>query len=333
VNVPGHLYKVIACICIASCQAVECAEVAPQRFHVSLPSNVIFDVATTGAAKEAAKNMERCARAKSGEANAHLGPTATREFSFHCSPNVPTLHDLAYKRAPRCGDGIIVGWRAEKDLPDGPSFIARANKLADSRQLFGCEGPECLVVVVTPPPQPAPRDLTLLSVGRVVIVANLAGPPQFCSPIASIEGQARFVMSALGEQSMGCAQGFPDFDSTFPGRAKDKPAVVDLVKSVLGRAPFNMEVEERDEVVYGISRFVSSKVLDGWREWIQLRVDLRGVGDDLGATISTNILLSKQNVSDVESWNPAPRALDDAYIRALRKAFEARGARTTSRRQ
>ena len=254
-----------------------------------------------------------------------------RRSDRQCAPGAPSLTQLAYE-GPGCSQKHAFSWRLANELSDGVSFIKRVKTLADSRKLSDCSGKRCLVVVPTistkvPESEPG---VETLSVCKVELVTARSGPPNSCQEIVKLGKGRQLVKSITANAMVGCSMGMRDFDAVFSSLANDSERIRKTVESILSASPFNLSVEREGDAVLGTTSFASSSVLKGWREWIVVRVDLKTRGDTVGATIATNILVSKQNTTSRESWTPSSDQQEATYLSALKKAFEKQGGNIMS---
>jgi len=212
------------------------------------------------------------------------------------------------------------------ELSDGSAFIDRARTLAKSRELIDCTGKRCLVVVPTVTKERAEPNVETLSVCQIQLVGALVGPPQDCKEIVKIGQNERLIKSIIERSLMICAVGLWNFDAVFANSVHDFDRVRQTVSEVLAAKPFSLSIEREADDVIGTRSFLPSGIFEGWREWITVRVSLDPIGKDVGASIATTILVSKQNTTSRESWTVSSEQQEAAYLDALKKEFEKRGA-------
>lgn len=233
-----------------------------------------------------------------------------------------------------CGSTLVTpAWRHARELKDADRYVADLQRRAAARELSDCEGSHCLVVVrtVLPGGKETESGVSSLSVCRVDLVQSVSSPPVVCSEALKQHPRGGLLLrAALGNTTNMCSMGLRDFDAVFSGRASDVAAVRKLVGDVLRAKPFNLTVMEEGSALVGTRAHVASELLAGWREWTTVRVDVDARGADAGAIISTLVLVSKQATTSREAWTPASEPQDAAYVTALRKAFESRGASLTT---
>jgi len=249
----------------------------------------------------------------------------SRQAKSACEPGAPTLDQLA-NEGYKCGSFTEFEWRMASELSDGSAFIDRARTLAKSRELIDCTGKRCLVVVPTVTKERAEPNVETLSVCQIQLVGALVGPPQDCKEIVKIGQNERLIKSIIERSLMICAVGLWNFDAVFANSVHDFDRVRQTVSEVLAAKPFSLSIEREADDVIGTRSFLPSGIFEGWREWITVRVSLDPIGKDVGASIATTILVSKQNTTSRESWTVSSEQQEAAYLDALKKEFEKRGA-------
>ena len=226
-----------------------------------------------------------------------------------------------------CGDrDDSAVWRLAQELSDGGSQSERLQRLALSREVFDCCGPACLAVLPTTWPSDARRDLSTLSVCRVLVVGDVAGPPNGCrEALKKAKGAATLLRGKAGNAITSCSMGLRDFDAVFRGRAGDVAAVRKLVGEVLHAKPFQLAVMEDGDAIVGTRAHLASDVMRGWREWVTVRVEVDVRKEDVGTSIFTTMLVSKQATASRDAWSPPSEPQEATYIAALRDALLRRG--------
>jgi hypothetical protein len=141
-----------------------------------------------------------------------------------------------------------------------------------------------------------------------------------------VSQEAGLVRSIVDRVSISCSMGLRDFDAVFQNGVRNEEGVRKIVRKVLTSNPFNLSVGAEGRAIVATRAFLPSSVFEGWREWISVRVSFASEGNSLGASIATNILVSKQNTTARDSWSPSSEQQQAAYLAALRREFERNGA-------
>jgi hypothetical protein len=244
-----------------------------------------------------------------------------------CSERPVALRE-AVRPANECGAITpTLSWKSTADLRDGLAYAAEVQRYAATRQLFGCTGHNCLVVVGVTAKREHDQAVKTLAVCSVETIDGTPGPPTRCEEVLKRQPQqGMFLRVKMGLTSTQCSMGLRDFDAVFKGRAQEIVSVRNDVGGVLRARPFNLSVIEDQGALVGTRAQAASEVLPGWREWVTLRVELTVRGVDVGASIFSTMLVSKQASADREAWTPPSEPLEESYLLALRRKLEQRGA-------
>jgi hypothetical protein len=265
-------------------------------------------------------------RLADARAEARLHSEGCRKPDSSCVPKPLAPRELVPASEPCSGVSRVMGWRYAEELGGATREAAELRQHAATRELFDCSGTACLVVVHTTTPLEKEKDVQTLSICSVQVVRGVPGAPSRCQEALKLQpGSSLLLRGEIGSAHVSCSMGMRDFDAVFGGRAADMGAVRQLVGDVLRAKPFNLNVMEEGEALVGTRQQLPSDVLDGWREWVTVRVDINARGTDVGTSIITWMLVSKQATGRRDAWTPPTEPQEAAYVQALRSAFERRG--------
>ncbi len=244
-----------------------------------------------------------------------------------CPPTLPTPAQAVRETLSCRGGSLVLGWHEQRSVPTADAFVEQLQGLARSKAIFDCTGSACLTILPTYT-RPEKANVQTLSACEVSLIAGVVGPPERCQPLVRKEGSTNLVRIVARIGSIACMMGMKDIDAIFASPPQDSSSVAVLVRDILASKPFGLTVLQEERAVLGTRAFLPSELFPDWREWVTVRVDIRQPMKDLGVPVSitTTILVSRQNTTDRGSWTAPSEQQESVYIGALRGRFVERGA-------
>jgi hypothetical protein len=210
-----------------------------------------------------------------------------------------------------------------RKLKHGAGHIEKLEILALNPSVFACRARSCLTVAPLQTVSQGNKVRRALGVCHVDNVNGTFGPPHGCEPMYVDDGNEAITKVITGEGRLACAMGLPDFQLIlFASRAIEAPLVENAVLNVLSTSPFNLKATSGDRHILAARAHLASEVISPYREWVTIRVDFEGGKERFfhwtGLTISSTILVNRQNTSGRVDWTAASEQQERLYVEALR---------------
>lgn len=236
-------------------------------------------------------------------------------------------------KLPGLGNEITWGWVPIDQVNQGKQKLTQWREMALSGAVFDCEDLICHVLVEGVNEKQDSTEITY-AVCRVDRVGDVIGAPRWCEQMAIILGEEIWLHAIIGSYSVAYAMGRPDFSLRIlpisPSHAL--PTMKVVAKAIDGAfrdPPLALESQSLgDNAIIAAASFRVSPVLEGWREIVTIRVDLReaywnGPGA-IGVIISTTLYVNRQNTSAPRDWSLPTRQQEVLYLAQIRRQI--RGA-------
>jgi hypothetical protein len=245
---------------------------------------------------------------------------------WSCAPRLALPRELA-RDDVKCGSFYTFSWYPQEALPRTASHVDRLKVLAKNFSVFACEENSCLTIAPLQISRSAAgaSASNILGVCSVQNIQGTFGPPHDCKPIYHDNGSKKNVVAIVGTSATACRMGLPDFNLVFYGRRElEKFSIQEKILAVLTSPPFDLKSIAGDGSVVGSRAYLPSQVFPPDREWVTVRVDFQtlqprvnGVSA-VGVTISTTILVNRQNTVSRVDWTAASEQQERTYTDTLR---------------
>jgi hypothetical protein len=257
-------------------------------------------------------------------------------YSTYFPPYRMALPEEVLREGPGCGrEGKLTALVTRAHIRNSEaSAIRRLRERATQGRVFSCQGPMCIAVIKT---IPDPNRLSHgLSVCLVAKVGTALGAPRQCVEMYRKNKSAELFRAIVGTTTAYCYGGRPDFQLVI--RAADEklfPKILEQSRVALSSEPFRLQAEMHERYVLAVSDRRVSPILSGYREMTTVRVDVEDAGRDLGeifirstrtqtagATVSSDILVNRQNTDRTSDWHPASWSQQEAYTAAVKTSLK-----------
>jgi hypothetical protein len=254
-----------------------------------------------------------------------------REIQGESVTRAPATARNVAREEARCGAmGYEFAWAPLAKIRDGLSHVRRLRELAEKRVVFDCTASDCLTVTRLRPMNAEMQSEEGLGVCKVSEVNGIYGAPEACKPLLVTDITNEYVLVKAGKSRYACYMGLPDFSLEFWGKSINRSNIEREIVSVLSNRPFNLNIVRNKTSIIGARQHLPSEVLTQYREWVTVRIDtmendrtsLSGALNlkvhMVGLTISTTILINRQNTAGRADWSAASEQQEHVYINTVR---------------
>lgn len=214
-------------------------------------------------------------------------------------------------------------WMDLKVAKNGEKIFDQWHKLAESRKLFDCKGNICSQLIKVLPENIDLKEAYIFSC-LVYKSEDTLSPPQQCEQIAIITESATSVLGVTGNGTGLPSRGEPDYSIQIFTEKGKLPTNTEILQSIEkqmleGDLSLQSEVYNGSKLV-GTAKGRSSLVLDGWREWIVITVDVNQVKEKkfVGLTVTSTLYVNKQATADNKDWTMANDLQEDKYKEVIK---------------
>jgi hypothetical protein len=258
--------------------------------------------------------------------------------------------DQLQKRYPIANAAELVRKNPANGMSDGFSFVLAPESAmgvvgatpqidewqsqSEQRAVSDCVNGYCIIVV------PAlitgwrwlSRDVGAkgLAACEVATVADKRGVPVHCSILYLTTDTDRYVAVKAGPVTAEAMVGRPDFDLRLVGTNVEIPELLRVSKAGLESKPLDLTVGLQNQFALGVTDIDGrpSVIFPGYREIVTVRVDMVAAPSAVCATISTNLLLNRQNTAAPTDWHMPSWEQQSSYVAAVKTALKSQFERT-----
>jgi hypothetical protein len=250
-----------------------------------------------------------------GNAVAYLPP-----FPLALPSNVPSVE----------GQAPAFQWVPAAEALNGNSLSQQWLEYAKAGTLLGCKGLTCTAII-----NGFMKELSneeVLAQCIITSVGNTLGPPKRCIPTVLQEGSTKWVRVVRGYYtnlnlaSAGTTTQRSFVISLYKAPLVNEQLVLTKAKDALEGPELRLDVQRRPHSVVGLGGERASVVQPGWREDLEVRVEVYSLGSRLlvQSIVENTLYVNRQNTVRRGDWHRPDDVQEGLYTSLIRDALKVR---------
>jgi hypothetical protein len=206
-----------------------------------------------------------------------------------------------------CKTGALTSWVPPSKAAGGKAVVELLKRRAARREIFGCKGTRCKIVVTATSTDP---HTTVLAGCDILKIGNTLGAPQKCEAIAIITADKILVKIIFGILKVACVNGTDDIISVnFMVVHPPRIRVSDMrnaLQNTFSNPPLSYAVDASQETIVGTASYRVSPILSPYREMITAKIDMyeEGTGQIryFCVRVSVELYVNRYNTTRRRDW-------------------------------
>ncbi|MBW8877891.1 MAG: hypothetical protein JF614_23250 [Acidobacteria bacterium] len=253
-----------------------------------------------------------------------------KKLSVDFFPPFPTFYTSNFTE-PKDDPGLRISWVPVDRTLEGSELLRRLKDAAESEKPFQCAGTDCRIVEWTYIKGKEKEEH--LSICSAAVIREVAGAPYACRPVVLFSKDAAWIEAVTGRWGGGFvfdtplktlnAIGVADFGIKIASEVlPSQESILRTLEQSMAAQPLRYVVTRKEDYVLAVDRYKPSPVIAGYREIATIRIDVatfdRPDGPHVKLTVTTTLLLNRQNTGNTADYRGASDAESDVYVEKIR---------------